>query len=122
MTLNHILARATKGQPDPEVGMGATLLYWSDRHAATVTGYDEVKQIITVQEDHAKRIDKRGMCESQDYEYTRNPDGQFYNFQWCKKKLRWRQVRMNPETGRWNKINGIDLQIGYRNEYYDFSL
>ena len=122
MTFNDILARATKGQPDPEVGMGATLLYWSDRHAATIVGYDTTKQIITVQQDYAKRTDKRGMCESQDYEYTPNPAGAVYNFRWDKKKHQWRQVRFNEETARWNTINGVGLQIGYRNEYYDFSL
>ena len=34
--INDILSRATEGQPVPEVGMGATILMASDRHAATI--------------------------------------------------------------------------------------
>ena len=34
--INDILSRATEGQPVPEVGMGATILMVSDRHAATI--------------------------------------------------------------------------------------
>ena len=34
---NHIYSRAVIGQPNPEIGMGATVLCWTDRHAATIT-------------------------------------------------------------------------------------
>jgi len=34
--INQIASEATKGEPTPEVGMGATELCWSDRHALTI--------------------------------------------------------------------------------------
>jgi primosomal protein N' len=33
---NHLQSRATIGQPEPTVGMGATLLGWTDRYAGTI--------------------------------------------------------------------------------------
>ena len=35
--MNHLMSRMVRGEPAPRVGMGATLLSWTDRHAATVT-------------------------------------------------------------------------------------
>jgi hypothetical protein len=34
--VNHLLSRAVRVAPTPQVGMGATLLYWSDRSPATI--------------------------------------------------------------------------------------
>lgn len=36
--INKILGSATKGAPEPTAGMGATLLYLSDRYPATIVG------------------------------------------------------------------------------------
>ena len=35
--VNHLYSRMTVGAPAPVVGMAATTLSWTDRHAATVT-------------------------------------------------------------------------------------
>lgn len=60
---NHILSRATIGQPEPTVGMGATLLGWTDRHACTIVevSMERDRIVVTVQEDNAKRTDSNGM-------------------------------------------------------------
>lgn len=120
--VNHIYSVATKGQPEPTVGMGATILGWTDRNAVTITDVFTAgkRTYITAQQDHAKRIDTNGMSESQDYEYTPNPNGALYNFRQNPTNGRWEEVYKNPETGRWIK-SGRGLRIGDRDEYYDFS-
>lgn len=98
----------------PEVGMGATIVMWSDRHAATVVGVSESGKTVQVQQDHAKRIDDLGMTDSgQQYEFTPNPDAGIATF-----TLR--------KTGRWvrkgeSERNGTVILLGHRDEYYDFS-
>ncbi len=115
--VNMIHSASVKGQPEPEIGMGATILYYTDRHAATITGWNGL--ILTVQRDHAKRVDKNGWSESQEYEYSRNEDGVINRFR-RGKDGRWSEVRRNYLTGRWNKVNGgYGLRIGAREEYCD---
>lgn len=60
----------------PEAGMGATILGWSDRHAATIVSVDKYRGRVRVgiQQDNSVRTDKNGMSESQDYSFTANPD------------------------------------------------
>jgi len=117
--MNHLYSRSVNGQPEPEVGMGATFLHWTDRHAGTIIAWDG--KVVTVQRDHAKRIDSNGMSEMQEYEYSPNPKGAVYHFRREKRGM-WTEVRRNPSTGRWVKVGGAGLAIGYRRAYYDFSL
>lgn len=106
---------------EPEVGMGATILSWTDRHAATVVEVFEKRgsKYVAVTRDTAKRVDNNGMSEDQTYEYTSNPDGhkQFYKL----KNGRWIAVGPDPVTGKGlREGNGSgSLSIGQRNEYYD---
>lgn len=120
--INHIYSRMTKGAPEPEVGMGATILSWTDRRAATVVAvFDERGQAyVTVQEDHAVRIDDNGMSDMQEYRYWRNAQG-------CEHTFRrdgsggYDAVQRNPETGRYNKVGNGGLIVGKRDQYRDFS-
>lgn len=114
---NHIYSRMTIGEPVTEVGIGATILHWSDRTPATVIAWDG--KILTVQEDDATRTDANGMSECQDYEYTANPHGIKSYFRKDRSGA-WVEVRRNPNTGRWIKC-GHWLRIGERDKYYDFS-
>lgn len=116
--MNHLYSRMVKGEPEPTVGMGVTLLSWTDRHPATVTTWDG--KILTVQEDHAKRIDANGMSESQDYEYTPNPKGGLSCFRKDKIGV-WQKIAKNPDTGRWVKAGGKGLTLGRRDKYHDYS-
>lgn len=115
---NHLRSRMVNGQPEPVVGMGATLLHWTDRTACTVVGWDG--KILTVQGDNAKRVDSNGMSECQDYEYTPNPNGGLSYFKKTKSGF-WVGVRKNPETGRWVQSRGAGLTLGVRMQYHDFS-
>lgn len=99
--VNYILAKTGK---QPEVGMGATILSWTDRHPATIVKVTKTQ--VHVQEDLAKRIDDRGYyTEDQDYEYVPNPEAYIQVFRFTKKGLK-------------NK-NGNHLSIGRREKYVD---
>lgn len=108
--------------PSPEVGMGATILCWADRHAATITAVHVYPHttMLEVQEDHAKRTDTNGISRSQTYDYTPNPDGRKYTFRRAANGL-WQEIWFNDKTKRWIKTGGPGLRIGERNHYHDFS-
>lgn len=120
--VNHLYSRAVIGQPDPQVGMGATLLGWTDRYPGTVIEVFKIGKAVAikVQADKYKRIDKNGMSESQEYEYTQDPNGSVYVFKQSSDEM-WSQVHKNQETGRWNVSRRKGLRLGEREMYYDFS-
>jgi hypothetical protein len=96
----------------PEVGMGATKLLYSDRHACTIVQVID-DDTVMVQEDQAHRTDTRGMSEAQEYEYTPDPTAQFEPFS-------------RRKNGVWVRIGesmkqGTKLCIGVRQAYRDFS-
>lgn len=117
--VNHLYSSMTKDAPTPTVGMGATVLCWSDRRAATVTAVE--KNIVTVQEDTATRVDDNGMSEDQTYTYAPNPNGYIQYFR-VGKDGKYTEVTKNSTTGRWNKQGSSSgLILGFRRQYYDFS-
>ena len=120
--VNHIRSRQVIGQPEPVVGMGATILLWTDRHAATITEVFVLGKYtyVKVRQDTSKRIDKNGMSEDQDYEFTPNPNGSESCFR-REDDGAWAEVRYNADTKRYNKSRGHGLRIGARDEYHDFS-
>jgi hypothetical protein len=84
---------------------------YSDRHAATVV---EVKspKLIVIQQDTSTRKDNNGQSESQDWEFSPNPNAK-------------RQEVSLRKNGRWmlakgRMSNGTVVRIGERDEYYDF--
>ena len=117
--VNHIYSRSTTKEPIT-IGMGCTLLSWSDRHPATVIDiFTKGKfSYVAVQDDDAKRIDTNGISESQDYEYTRNPNGAIRYFRL--KNDTWESVYIDPDTNRFKKGCG-SICFGIREEYYDYS-
>lgn len=104
----------TSEQPEPVVGMGATIVMWSDRRAVTVIGVtrDHGYDTVRVQFDKVTRTDTNGMSEAQSYSYEPDPDG----------AIRVYTLRKN---GRWVRrgetMSGETLLIGHREEYYDYS-
>lgn len=107
--VNHIYSNSV--QIVPEVGMGATILMYSDRHAATIIEVN--KNTVVVQRDFAVRSDHNGMSDAQDYSHSPNPDGIKETF----------TLRNN---GRWvskgsGMRNGPSLLIGKRDHHHDFS-
>lgn len=119
--VNH-LSTGTRGQPTPVVGMGATILHWTDRSPATIIEVwsDKGYTWIKVQGDNYRRTDDNGMSECQSYEYTPNPEGGVSTYR-HKEGQAWEAMRLNPETKRWNKSkSGQGLRIGEREKYHDF--
>lgn len=117
--MNHLYSRGVVGQPVPTVGMGATELCWTDRHALTIVEVvvkkGEVERIATTR-DTASVIRGSGHDGSAEYAYTSNIDGAR---QWWRigKKGLWEGI--HQRDGRWRKTNGSGLRIGERNEYRD---
>lgn len=65
--VNHIYG--SSANPVPEVGMGCTVLGWTDRHAATIVEVKSPTKIAVVG-DIAERTDSNGMSENQEYRYS----------------------------------------------------
>lgn len=121
---NHFDSRAVVGEPEPFVGMGATVLHWTDRSACTIVKIEVIRKVtyITTQDDDAKRKDTNGMSESQDYEYTPDPMGRLRVFKKHPKSGFWKFCVLNSDTGRYvQQTHGSGLKIGVRDEYYDYS-
>jgi hypothetical protein len=100
---------------DPEVGMGATILGWTDRNPATIVGVQRFKsgqrkgeiRAVEVQEDHAVRTDQNGMSECQSYDFSPNEDAAVLVFR-------------KRKDGRFGD-SSASLRIGSRDKYYDYS-
>jgi len=119
--INHLMAGEISDVP--KVGDGATLLLWTDRHAATAIDVDTSGKnpVITVQRDHAKRTDNNGMSESQVYEHTPDPDGIKSVFRLDPKQKSWRQLIRNEKGNLVFAKSDLLVSIGARNEFHDFS-
>jgi len=118
--INHLYSRMTKGAPVPEVGMGVTILHWSDRSAGTIVEVFKIGDdlAIAVTGDDYKIVSGSVMDGSADYEYTPRPDGNRSYYRFTAKG--WRSVWKNPDTGRWKLSDGGNgLIVGTRDRYYD---
>lgn len=117
--VNHIQSRATVGQPVPEVGMGATILGWTDRYPATIVKVEVVKgrTYVIVQKDDAKMI-SGNYYNPGEYEYTRNYNAPYQAWRTNKDGL-WEGTVYNVRTKRWIKNRGDGLRIGERDRYND---
>lgn len=93
----------------PEVGSGATISYWTDRHAYTVIEASE--KVIKVQRDKATRTDNNGMSELQSYTYEADPNGMVLTFT---RRKNGKYYERGSAMGE-----GVKLSLGYRAEYYD---
>lgn len=106
---------------EPVVGMGATILHWTDREAATVVEVGPGWVVVRI--DIATRIDNNGMSDAQRYSYTADPEGGSYLFKRAKDGT-WRAARRS-DAGRIvflePKGGGNRLMIGVRDHYHDFS-
>jgi hypothetical protein len=116
--VNHLYSRMTIGEPEPIVGMGVTMLSWTDRDAGTIVEVNTKKRYIAVTEDNTKRIDNNGISESQEYEYTPVMDG-YPTYYRKDKKGQWRRCYYNENKRLVLGTGGLIL--GRRESYYDFS-
>jgi hypothetical protein len=95
----------TRGQPKPEVGMGATVLMWTDREPATIVKVTATQ--VHIQRDKATRTDTNGMSECQSYTFEPDPSQPVEIY------------RLNKRGAYKGKIG--QLRIGERDKYRDFS-
>lgn len=120
--MNHLTAQAVIGQPEPEPGMGATLLGWTDRYAATIERVFTVggSVHVEVRRDTAELVAGSTQSEAQEYTFKANPKGAAYLFRRSPEGI-WRQVRLNVDSGRYVLVQGggKGLRIGERDEYSD---
>jgi hypothetical protein len=100
------------------IGDGVTLNYYSDERPATVVDIDSKGKWIRVQMDIAKRIDKNGMSDCQEYEYFRDEKGYIKTFY----KTRIKEYTVFTDTGRstYNSY-GIYLSLKVRRKYFDYT-
>lgn len=107
--MNHLFSGMRMSVPT--VGMGATMLCWSDRHAATIVEVSKSGKKVGIVQDIATRTDKNGMSESQEYDFTPGTGSPIYY-----------TLRKN---GAWvregDSMRGSRIVIGDRSEYHDFS-
>lgn len=108
ITYNDLAFGGVKGQPAPEVGMGATILLYTDRKAATIIQVHASGRMLVAQLDHAIRTDSNGRSEVQTYRYEPNPEG-------AKRVFRLNKKGMWVGSG-----GGPQLYIGSREHYHDY--
>ena len=111
--INEILSGASetnRSQP-PTVGMGATQLYISDRHACTVIEVSRNGKRVVVQNDRETRTDRNGFSEIQTWEHERNPRGPTSAYT-LRKGGRWVLEGASLRSGQ-------QLLLGERMTYWD---
>lgn len=96
--------------PEPQVGMGVTECFYSDRKPYEIIAVKDARH-ITVRELDWKRTDNNGMSDCQDYEYSSNPGNRTAEL-FLTKQGQWRQ--------RYGRRLGCNcFFIGYAERYYD---
>lgn len=116
---NHLMSGGAS--PDPVVGMGGTILQWTDRRACTVSAI-LAPDAIEVRDDKATRTDSNGMSDAQSYAYETDPAGAVTLFKRHRDGT-WRQA-MRSDAGRivWvDRGRGERLRLGVRRHYHDFT-
>lgn len=111
-SLNNLITANGKPAVQPAVGMGVTVLHWTDRSAGTITRLAENGKRFWMRGDKAVRTDNLGMTDAQSYVYEPQPEAAEV------------EVKLGRD-GRWytsgGKARGYRVAIGYRDAYYDYS-
>lgn len=108
-SLHNLLADQSRDATEVAVGVGGTVVGWTDRHAVTVVDVSKSGHRVTVQYDTAVRTDTNGMSDAQEYRYERNTDGRVETFT----RRRDGSYRVKGGTAR--------LLVGVRSHYHDYS-
>ncbi|VVB50620.1 Uncharacterised protein [uncultured archaeon] len=106
--MNAVLNSSNVQCPKPEVGMGATKLYFTDRAAYTIVRVSPSGKTFWMKRDKATRTDTNGMSESQTYSYESLPD-----------IMPEEAVRL-CQDGQWRSV-GMKVLVSARREYHDYS-
>jgi len=106
-SMTNYLLSGTKGQPTPEVGMGITLLSWTDRSAGTIRRISPSGKTFWFSDDLATRTDTNGMSEMQEYRFE-TVDGP-------------QRAAKKAKDGSWKEVGGGRIRLDSRSAYHDFS-
>jgi hypothetical protein len=122
--VNHLYSRMTIGAPAPVVGMGATKLSWTDRHAATVTKVTKLKSKvwayeIFVIEDKPTVVSGSVHDGSAVYTFEPNPSGYADMYRMDSKTGKWVRGYINQQTGRFKQRRSGGLILGMRDHHFD---
>ena len=96
--------------PEPVVGMGVTECQWSDRTPWEIIQVIDDRHII-VRELDAKRVDRNGLSEMQEYEYSSNPENRTAKL-FMTKQGHWREC-----VGR--SLGCTKFVLGRAEKYWD---
>lgn len=108
-SLQNMMADGASDAATPELGMGATLVRWTDRHAGTVVYVSPSGHKISVQRDKATRTDTNGMSDAQTYEFEADPNGAVETY-------------TRRKDGTYRQAGGTSrCLLGSRSHYHDFS-
>lgn len=108
-SLQNLIADRSTDAVEVAVGVGATIVSWTDRHPATVIEVSKSGHRIVVQHDTATRVDSNGMSDAQSYEFERNPNGRT-------------EVATRRKDGSYRVTGGqTRVLIGVRSKYHDYS-
>lgn len=121
--VNHMYSRMTTGAPAPEVGMAATTLSWTDRHAATVTEVIELTSKVWAYEirvaDDIVTVESGSTHDgSAKFTMVPNYEGFAALYRMNRKTGQWVHGYINKSTGRFLKTGG-GLILGRRDHYVD---
>ena len=122
--VNNLYSRMTVGAPAPTVGMAATTLSWTDRHAATVTKVTELTSKVWAYEIHIIE-DKPTVVSgsvhdgSAVYTFEPNPCGYVDMYRMERKTGKWVRGYINGQTGRFKQFRNGGLILGMRDHHYD---
>jgi len=105
--INHVMSQSTgiRDHANIKPGDGATMLGWTDRHAATVVKVTRTQ--VHVRRDKATRTDTNGQSEVQSWTFEPDPNAPV---------LIYRRRKDGSLKGAYGQ-----LVVGHRDEYYDYS-
>ena len=120
-SLQNILQNTAGSDLTPAVGMGATLLGWTDRAPATVIAWDG--KILTVRSCLSEPAPGYDYMAHQVYTYSEDEAGYMTSFRRDPAQGgKWREVVQN-EKGRWvwvgGRKGGKGLLLGSREKFHD---
>ncbi len=98
----------------PEIGMPATIIYWSDREPATIVAVAPKKVWIVI--DESKRTDSNGISEDQTYEYASKPR---FNHKGEDMAILYTLRQNGRYVRKGDNMKGNSIVIGRRRKYVD---
>jgi hypothetical protein len=111
--INQLLKQATNGQPEPKIGMGATILSYSDRYPGTIFRVFTFRKCIAVE----VREDEYTLKDHYLHTSKVNIKGHRRNFVF--KNNMWVELVMREGKLYTGSKRGLGLRIGDRQAYYD---